>query len=124
MTVTLGLEVNRQLTASFIATCPVEVTLVPRAQTSDGTGGVVLTSGESKSPQLVAILESGDSGYRTPVASDNGKSLSFDFLMLGLHDADFAENDVFTYQEREYKIVTLMPDNGYEKRALVMRHGW
>lgn len=124
MTVTLGLETNRQLTAAFIATCPVEVTLTPRTLASDGTGGVVLTSGTTKAPQVVSLLESGDSGYRTPVASDNGKSLSFDFLMLGLHDADFAENDVFTYEEREYKIITLMPDNGYEKRALVMRHGW
>jgi len=118
------LTVNRELTAAFIARRPVTLTLTPRVETSDGAGGKTKSLGTPRAPQVFSLLEPSDSGYREPAAIEEGRQSSIDFMLLGTHDAIIGLYDVFTYDGREYKVVELMPDNGYEKRALVMRHGW
>ena len=120
----MGLEENRALTEAFIMVAPVSIALIPRTSTSDGTGGRLKPAGTPRSPQVFSLLEPGSSGYSEPVVTVDGKQHTIDFMLLGRYDSVMAVDDVFTYDGREYKIVALMPDNGYEKRAVVLRHGW
>jgi hypothetical protein len=73
---------------------------------------------------VFSLIEPSDSGFRLPAVIAEGSQQSFDFLLLGSYDAIVEENDVFTHDGKEYKVVTLMIDNGYETRAMVLRHGW
>lgn len=120
----VGLEENRQLTEAFIMVSPVSLALQPRTSVADGTGGRLKPTGTPRSPQVFSLLEPSYSGFSEPLVTADGKQYTVDFMLLGRYDAVVAVDDVFTYDGREYKIVAVMPDNGYEKRAVVLRHGW
>lgn len=122
--ITMGLAENRAATEAFINAAPVDLVLTPRVKQSDGTGGRQMVLGDPRSSQRFSLLEPSNSGYQEPLATRDGQQTTFDFMLLGKYDAVFAEDDVFTYDGKEYKVVTVMADNGYEKRALVLRHGW
>lgn len=115
---------NIALTKAFINVNPVDIVLQPATKTNDGMGGHVRTPAAPRVSQRFTLLEPSDSGYREPTASSDGSQLTIDFLMLGMPDAIVDEDDVFTYEAKEYKIASIMVDNGYEKRAMVIKHGW
>ena len=121
---TMGLAENRAATEAFIAVAPVDIVLTPRVKTPDGTGGRQMALGTPRESQRFSLLEPSNSGYQEPLATRDGQQTTFDFMLLGKYDAIIAEDDVFTHEGKEYKLVTVMADNGYEKRALVLRHGW
>lgn len=118
------LSINRAATTAFINVAPVTLTLVPRVSVSDGTGGRRKTSGTPRAPQVFTLSEPSDSGFRAPFVTPEGTQLDVDFLLIGEWDAVVDKDDVFTHEGREYKVESVMPDNYYEKRAMVVRHGW
>lgn len=118
------LDIQKRLTKAFIDTAPVSLTLTPRNLVSDGEGGKRQVPGTPRTAQTFMLSEPSDSGARLPVATSDGEQLTIDFMLLGEFDAVIAEGDVFVYNGYEYKIETIMPFNGYERRALVIRHGW
>lgn len=119
------LDFQKRLTRAFIGRNPVVLELLPRVETKTATGGILKTLGETpRPPQIFTLIEPSDSGYREPVKSSTGEQLTIDYLLIGEADAVMDVNDVFIHEEREYKIVTIMVNNSYEKRALVTRHGW
>lgn len=119
-----ALAIHRDLTDAFIAQNSVELTLIPRGETVTATGGRLKTASTPRVPQVFSLIEPSDSGFRLPSVIAEGSQQSFDFMLLGSYDAIVEENDVFTYDGHEYKVMTLMIDNGYETRAMVLRHGW
>lgn len=118
------LAIQRRLTRAFIAQNPTLVTLIPREIETTNIGGRLKTAGVPRTPQLFSLLEPSDSGYRSPTNTADGSQVTFDFMLLGDADTVIGENDTFLYEGREYKIETIMHFNGYERRALVIRHGW
>lgn len=124
MTISLELEVNKRMTRAFIAVRPVTITLTPRTDVADGAGGAVKTNGTARAPQTFSLIEPGGSGYKEPAMTDAGAQYTIDFMLLGEFDAVIAVDDVFTHDGREFKVLSVMPFNGYERRALVVRHGW
>lgn len=119
-----GLDENRALTKVFIDIAPVTIELIPRASTADGTGGRLKPTGAPRQSQVFSLLEPSSSGYGEPLVTSDGKQYTVDFMLLGEYNSTMEVDDVFTYGGKEYKIVAIMPDNGYEKRAVVLKHGW
>lgn len=113
--------IQRRLTSAFIAQKPVTITFTPHVKADDGTGGYTKTSGATRDPQVVTLVEPSDSGYRTPTAGEQGSETAIDFLLVGQYDMLIAKGDTFTYDGHDFRVVTLMPANGYETRALVSR---
>lgn len=119
-----ALDVNRRVTLAFIDQNPVDIALIPRSSGRTATGGRLKTSEEPRASQRFSLIEPSDSGFRYPSSTSDGSQYSVDFMLLGAYDAVMEKDDVFVYEGREYKLLEIMPDNGYEKRAVVVRHGW
>lgn len=120
----IDLEEQRRLTTTFIEFDPVTITLIPREQISDGQGGKKKVNGTPRTPQIFTLIEPGNSGQFEPYYAESGEQYTVQFLLLGEYDAIIAVDDVFKLDGKDYKIVALMPDNKYEKRAVVLKHGW
>lgn len=118
------LDVNRRLTKAFIDRLPLEVVLVPRTRTRTASGGFALVEGPARDPQIMTLIESGTvDGTPRPVAAQDGVDRVIDFTLLGEWDAQLARYDTFTHQGKDWEIIDLFHDNGYERRALVSRRG-
>lgn len=118
------LAIQKKITKLFIDQNPVTISLIPRVVSKTATGGRLKTAGDPRDPLVVTLIEPSDSGYRAPLMTSEGSQTTFDYMILAEADAVIEENDVFIYDGREYKITTLMHFNGYERRAMVERHGW
>lgn len=55
--------------------------------------------------------------------SENGEQHVLAFVLLGEYDAEFGVDDRFALDGFEYVIREVLPDNGYERRAIVYRYG-
>lgn len=117
-------DVQRSVTKAFINFSPVIVQLIPRSKVSDGQGGFKKVVQTARQPQTFALIEPGDSGFSQPVVPEAGEQYTVQYMLLGMHDAVMAKDDVFSHGGKEFKLLEVMPDNGYEKRAVVIRHGW
>lgn len=51
--------------------------------------------------------------------SDDGVARRFTYVMVGLHDADVDINDTWSDGQKQYKVESLIPNNGWESRAYV-----
>ena len=124
MVVAFGLEENKLATKLFIDIAPVTLTLTPRALVDDGEGGKRKVAQTPRAPQVFTLIEPSNSGQTAMVTTDDGSQDTLEFLLLGEFDAIIGKDDVFTFEGREYKVEIIMPFNGYERRAGVLRHGW
>ena len=120
----IPLDIQKDLTEAFIAQKPTSIVLTPRIRVGDGAGGHTKVDGPPRSPQTFTLIEPGDSGAQQPFASSDGSQYTLQFILIGAYDAVVAADDVFTLDGFEYKIVEVMPFNGYEQRAVVIRHGF
>lgn len=118
-----GLDINRRATKRFIDVAPVSIVLTPVLETQTA-GGKQQVEQAPRTAQVFTLLEPGDSGHRDKTTMVDGSQLTLEYLLLGEHDAEMAAEDRFVHDGRKYKIVHVMPDNGYERRAMVIRHGW
>lgn len=119
------LEINRLNTAAFISANPVMVILVPRTRVNDGEG-TRWTELPARPAQTLRIID--QSSARGPVPgtlrSSDGIERRVEFQLLGKFDATFGVYDHWTDDNgKDWEIADLLPDNGYEKRAQVIRHG-
>lgn len=117
------IAVNRRLTHEFIMRRPVTITLVPRNQVKKPAGGFVWADQTPRPPQVMTLIEPGDSGLRPATITADGIERVVDFELLGEWDAAVDRNDRFTNDEADWEIVALAPFNGYEQRAMVSRRG-
>lgn len=115
---------NRRLTKSFIDVNPVTLTLVPREKVKQPAGGYKLTEQAPREPQVMTLIEqTGLSGQPKPVVTLDGVERVVEFMLLGEWDCAMARFDVFQYQGKDWEVVDLYYDNGYERRALVAARG-
>lgn len=119
----IPLDVQIRLTRAFIAADPVTITLTPRGLVPDGEGGRTRTALPPREPQVFTLIEPGNSGFQQPISDDTGEQYTVEFMLLGDPDVVMERNDVFTHEGENYKIREIMPFNGYERRAVVIRHG-
>lgn len=116
------LRVNRQNTAAFINADHEVIVLTPRTKTRTSTGGTTWTKGTPRDPQKFHFTERVSNAMpsnRVP----GGEQRIEDYTLLGNYDAVIEVGDVFDFGGGEWEVVSLTNENGYERRATVIRHG-
>lgn len=117
-------ETNRSLTTAFIWQRPVTLVLTPRKRVKRPAGGFGWESLPPRGPQVMTLIEQGTvGGQPKPNFTVDGIVRVVEFELLGEWDAQIARDDVFTYQGRDWEVIDLFIDNGYETRALVSARG-
>lgn len=116
------LGVQRRLTAAFIQTAPESVELVPRAQVKQPSGGLKWVEQPPRAAQTMRFVE--PPNPNDPVRTADGTERVVQFLLVAEHDAQIGVYDVFeTPDGRWWEVVQLVHFNGWERRAMVARHG-
>jgi hypothetical protein len=116
------LAAQKRITTDFINRDFELITLTPRTQTRTSTGGYVFTPGTPRAPQKFHVIERVSNAMpRTRVVG--GDQRIEDFTLLGNWDAVVEPHDIFTMDGAEWEIVSVARDNGYERRATVIRFG-
>ena len=117
------LQRMRADTSRFIAMVPVELELSINTMEDDGTGGKKRTPGGTRPPQVFTLLEPGGSNYGQKMSQPEGTYTVYDFTLLGEWDAIVGLHDEFTYMGNVYRVENILPNNGYEVRAMVLSTG-
>lgn len=120
----LDLATNRRLTKAFIDFNPVTITLIPRAKVKKPAGGFAWEEQAPRDPQVFTITEQSTvGGQPRPSLTSDGIEREVEFILIAEHTAQVARSDVFVHQGRDWEVVDLYIDNGYEIRALVAARG-
>lgn len=119
-----ALDVQRMLTSAFIAALPTVITLTPRVRTKLPAGGFDLVEQTPRAPQTMTIIEqAGIDGQPVPRKTLDGVERVVSFEIVAEWDAAIERRDVFTHQGKDWEVVDLFFDNGYERRAQVSARG-
>jgi hypothetical protein len=118
------IAVKRRNTNAFIGANRLSVVLIPRVpvQTGSGTRWADQTP---RSPQVVRLIDQSSAGGPNPgtVAGADGKQRKVEFQMIGNWDAVFGLYDYWMDAGTRLEVAELLPYNGYERRAQVVRYG-
>lgn len=117
----IDLATNRKLTKDFIDALPVELVLTPRARVRKPAGGYGWEDQTPRAPQTMTLIEPG--GDQRPTVTADGIERVVEFELLGEWNAEMARGDVFTHQGKDWELVEIFYENGYERRALVSGRG-
>lgn len=118
------IRTNRRLTKRFIDQSPVTLFLIPRVKEKKPAGGYVWVEQAPRPPQVMTIIEqTGLSGQPRPQVTIDGVDRELEFELLAEWDASIQQGDTFTHQGRDWEVVGLYYDNGYERRAMVSARG-
>lgn len=118
-------QMNRRMTAAFIDANPIDVTLVPRVAVKTGTG-TTLQDQFPRPSQTFRLIDQSAVGGTTPgtVVGTDGRQHKVEFQLLGNYDAMLAKYDYWVDSDGvRLEVAELLPDNGYERRAQVVRYG-
>lgn len=121
----IELAAQRRITKAFIAAHPVQVVLIPRLPVKTATG-TRLVDQVARPPQTVRLIDQSAAGGTTPgvVTTLDGQQRKVEFQMLGAFDVDFGLYDYWVDSSGiRLEVAELLPDNGYERRAQVVRYG-
>ena len=110
-------------TVRFIDFSPVTLTLRMYDIIDDGTGGKKEVFAGNRPPQVFSLLEPSSSNYKMKSTQPEGTNTIYDYMLLGKHDAVIGLYDEFTYDGNEYRVENILSENGYERRAVVLRTG-
>lgn len=120
--VSLELQMQRDLTEWMIEPRKMWLILTPVRKMSDGAGGYLTAPLPSRPPQEFRLIAMSDS--QKPTVTDDGVEREIDLTLLGKWDAQVDIGD--TWRDGEglnYQVVEMVPYNGYEVRALVVKSG-
>lgn len=127
MTSTSELKVNRRNTSAFVAERPVTITLTPQRRVRTATGGFEIAPDPDRAPQTFRVIDL-TTGYATqrmpPQRTLDGIERSAEFMLLGEWGTLLERFD--TWEDGDgsrWEITSVYPDNDYERRAVVVRHG-
>lgn len=114
-------DVQRRITQAFINTRPVSVSLQPTQRVKTSSGGYRMDrTAPQRSEQVFRLIE--ESAPRFAAVTEDGRQRDQYFILLGAWDAVMAVGDTFTLDGDDWTIDELYPDNGWERRARVIRH--
>jgi len=119
------LRFQRAQTLAFIKANASGLTLTPRSRHTDGSG-TRWVDGEPRESQVMRLVDQSINAGPVPgvIAASDGVQRIVVFQLVGVHDAIMALWDSWTDAAGvRLEIAELLPDNGYEKRGLVIRYG-
>lgn len=117
----MDLATNRRLTKAFIDVRPVSLVLTPRSRQKKPAGGWAWVAGAPRSPEVFTIIE--PSSAPRPTVTLDGIERVVEFEVLGEWGSPMSVGDVFVHSGKDWEVVELWIDNGYETRGLVSARG-
>jgi hypothetical protein len=120
--ISLELQILRDQTEWFINANPSRLILTPTNKTKDGQGGFTRINLSPRPLQTLRVIAMSDS--QKPTLTDDGVEREIDLTLLGPWDAQIDIGDWWRDGENlYYSVIELIPYNGYEVRALVIKQG-
>lgn len=120
--INLELAAKRDQTEWFIAANPTWLTLIPTKRTRTSSGAVTYVDQPPRPPQKLRIISM--SASQKPTLTDNGIEREIDLTLLGPWNAQIDIGDWWRDGEGLfYEVLEMVPSNGYEVRALVVKKG-
>lgn len=121
-------SVNRRNTRAFIAAHPTSIALVPRVRERSGSGTKFVDQPARPAQTFRLIEQGGTIGANAAVsgqAASDGFQRKAEFVLLGDADVTIGLDDYWTDGTTgdRCEVIGLLPFNGYERRALVVRYG-
>lgn len=123
---TPDLVTNRELTHWFIVQDPSPISLIPVEKTRQPGGGFKTDALPPRPEQIMKLIYQGGSADGI-VATADGQSRRYDFILLGEWDATIHIGDFWEDPTRDgqfWVVNGLQPYNGYEVKAGVSSYGW
>lgn len=119
-----GLSLLRASTAAFIAENPTSIALIPAKGTSTlkPGGGYDFTPASPRNAQNFRLIPQADTEGIQEV-EDSGVVRTFDYVLVGSHDAVVAIGDEWNDGSSRYRVTGIRPSNGYEVKATVVGMG-
>lgn len=113
------LNIQRRATKQFIDANPTVISLWS-VETIMSGGVAKRAPGGSRGPQTLRMIWLDETGIdRRPPSG----SRSFDFVLVGEHDANMAIGDYWFNGEQEFRIEAVTPYNGWEVKAYGVSNG-
>lgn len=119
------LEINRRNTEAFINTNPSLISLIPRRMIKTGTGTQYVDD-PPRAAQRFRIIDQTRTFGPEPgsLVGADGRQRRIEYQLLGMWDAEVGLLDHWTDVEGvSWQVADLLPDQGYERRAQVVRYG-
>lgn len=119
------LKVNRANTDAFIKADLRLVTLIPQIRERSGTG-TRLVAGAPRPTQMARLVDQTRTFNASPgkTTGADGTAREMDYQLILAWDAEIAKDDYWMDVDGyRWDVRDLLPDNGYERRAEVRRHG-
>lgn len=119
------LKIHRKNTEAFIDERPTVIALVPVNRTRTSSGGYTETVMPARASQTFRVIELSSPSAVTSVRLVDGTQREVQHQLLGKYNAVMAVNDRWTdpVSGRQWTIVDIAIDNGYEKRGMVIERG-
>lgn len=114
------LSLHQKGTANFINADPTEIILTPSAEVWSG-GTKTFSDGVDREPQNFKVIWSGSQDGI--LINTESKARRFDFVLVGLHDAEIAIGDYWKVNDQYFQVEWIAPNNGYEVKAGGSSHG-
>lgn len=121
--------VNIALTKAFIDSMPVQIELIPYAETRLPSGGVRMTPGTPRVVQTFRLIPMSHTerprlSSASAFSADDGVQRRYDYTILGMWDCEMLENDSWTTEDGQLLVIdALVSYNGYERKGLVTSYG-
>lgn len=121
------ISVNRENTIRFIQQNPTDIVLLTRRRQKDGFG-TRWVEGSTRESQTFRLIDQSGSSRPVPgllpASLPGGQQRKIEYMLLGKHDAVVEVGDYWVDEsDIRWEIEELLPDNGYEVRATVIRYG-
>jgi hypothetical protein len=117
---------ERKVTQSFVGANSITLALIPVLKTKTGTGHTTV-DGTPRAVQTFRLIDqSTEIVGNTPgrLRSSDGQNRKITHMLLGFWDAAMEAGDYWLDASgARYEIDEMLPDNGYERRAKVIRYG-
>lgn len=108
----------RYATQAFINENSVEVILNRKIFVEKPGGGRDKAS-ITLQPQIFRLINQTSSGGSATSSNDGGQVHRYEYVMVGLYDADIEVDDTWTEGEAKYHVNGILPNNGWETRVSV-----
>jgi hypothetical protein len=120
--INMELAVQRDLTEWFISARPINLILTPTRRDRTSGGGYTEVNLPPRPAQKLRLISM--SASQKPTITDNGVEREIDLTLLGPWNAQIDIGDWWRDGEGLfYEVIEMVPFNGYEVRALVVKKG-
>lgn len=119
------LRAQKRQTDAFIRANPILLVLTPQTLTKTGSG-TKFVPGTPRPAQRMRIIDQTRTFGAEPgtAVGADGKQRKMEYQLLGYHDAVIGLHDFWVDADGiRWEVADLLPDQGYERRAQVMRYG-